>query len=94
MPKYHQVRMSFLFEGDRQEVFRALVSRVEEALRGRIVEVSRLDGVKFILEDGWILIRVSGTEPKIRIYAESEREEGLTELRGIAISALRDLGVG
>ncbi|RLG41786.1 MAG: hypothetical protein DRO01_02205, partial [Thermoproteota archaeon] len=42
----------------------------------------------------WILLRVSGTEPKIRIYAESEREEGLAERRGIAISALRDLGVG
>ncbi len=94
VPKYHQSRMSFLFEGDRQSVFRALVSRVEEALSGRIVGVSRLDGVKLILEDGWILLRVSGTEPKIRIYVESEREEGLTELRKIAISALRELGVG
>lgn len=37
-----------------------------------VAEILTLDGVKFMLEDGsWILFRASGTEPVIRIYAES-----------------------
>jgi phosphoglucosamine mutase len=35
-------------------------------------EVSRVDGVRISLEDGWILIRASGTEPLIRLTAEGE----------------------
>lgn len=37
-----------------------------------IVRVDTLDGVKFYLADGsWLLIRPSGTEPVLRIYAEA-----------------------
>lgn len=39
----------------------------------RIEKIIRIDGVKFILSGGdWILMRPSGTEPLVRIYAESE----------------------
>jgi phosphomannomutase len=42
-------------------------------LGGRaITNVNRLDGVKFHFADGsWLLLRPSGTEPLVRIYAES-----------------------
>ena len=34
-----------------------------------------LDGVKIIFEDdSWMLIRPSGTEPKVRIYTECREE--------------------
>ena len=33
--------------------------------------LSTLDGVKYILDDAWLLIRPSGTEPVLRIYAEA-----------------------
>jgi len=40
-----------------------------------------IDGVKYILEDkAWILIRPSGTEPLIRIYAESTDEKTLNTI--------------
>jgi phosphomannomutase len=40
-----------------------------------------MDGVKFIFEDGsWLLLRPSGTEPVVRIYAESESETELEVL--------------
>ncbi|GEM_PF-6758 len=29
------------------------------------------DGLKFLYDDGWVLLRPSGTEPKYRIYSES-----------------------
>ncbi len=49
----------------------------------RVKEVNRLDGVKFIFEDGsWMLMRPSGTEPLVRIYAEAENEQDLEVLIG------------
>ena len=37
-----------------------------------------IDGFKYVLKDGsWIMIRPSGTEAVIRIYAESDTSEKL-----------------
>ena len=39
----------------------------------KIDKINRLDGVQFLFTDGaWMLMRPSGTEPLVRIYAESE----------------------
>ena len=47
----------------------------------QIARTNRLDGVKFIFEDGsWLLMRPSGTEPVVRIYAESESATDLEVL--------------
>ncbi|MGQ0541386.1 MAG: phosphoglucomutase/phosphomannomutase family protein, partial [Blastocatellia bacterium] len=47
----------------------------------KIEKINRLDGVKFIFADeSWMLMRPSGTEPMVRIYAESESKEDLAEL--------------
>lgn len=46
-----------------------------------VIEVKRLDGVKLILEDGsWLLFRLSGTEPVVRLYAEAATQEHLDRL--------------
>jgi phosphomannomutase len=37
-----------------------------------VAGVSSLDGVKYLLDDdSWLLIRPSGTEPVLRVYAEA-----------------------
>lgn len=47
----------------------------------RVASVNRMDGVKFLFEDGsWLLLRPSGTEPMVRIYAESESASDLEVL--------------
>ncbi len=44
-----------------------------------VAEVSTLDGVKYRLaDDSWLLIRPSGTEPVLRVYAEAP-EAGMVE---------------
>ncbi len=46
-----------------------------------IVKSNTMDGLKLYLSDGsWILIRKSGTEPLLRIYFESDKEEKMKEI--------------
>ena len=48
----------------------------------KIQSKNTLDGLKLYLEDeSWILIRKSGTEPLLRIYFETDKEEKLVELQ-------------
>jgi phosphomannomutase len=59
-----------------------LKNEVPASLGGeKINEVSALDGVKYILaDDSWLLIRPSGTEPSLRVYAEGRSEKMVEEL--------------
>ena len=74
------------------EVARKLPSVRPESLVGqRVVEVNRLDGAKCLREDGtWLLMRLSGTEPLVRIYAEAMSEQETQAL----LSSGRDLILG
>ena len=39
------------------------------------------DGTKYMLEDdSWVLMRASGTEPVVRVYAESSSDEKIKNL--------------
>jgi phosphoglucomutase len=47
----------------------------------QVTEINRMDGVKFIFADGsWVLMRPSGTEPLVRVYAETENLSDLEVL--------------
>ncbi len=47
----------------------------------KVESINRLDGVKFIFADkSWMLMRPSGTEPMVRIYAETENKDDLEVL--------------
>jgi len=49
----------------------------------KVVEVSTRDGVKYIMaDDSWLLIRPSGTEPVLRVYAEGRSQEMVKDLLG------------
>ncbi|MEY2395558.1 MAG: hypothetical protein QOF94_1903, partial [Acidobacteriaceae bacterium] len=52
------------------------------AIGGRkIKSINRIDGLKFIFsDDSWLLVRPSGTEPLVRIYAESESAKDMEVL--------------
>ena len=47
----------------------------------KVIEIQTTDGVKYILsDDSWLLIRPSGTEPVLRVYAEGRDQEMVTAL--------------
>jgi phosphoglucosamine mutase len=47
---------------------------------GEVKDVSLVDGVRLELEDGWVLMRPSGTEPIIRITVEAREQLRAQEL--------------
>ena len=49
-----------------------------------VKEVATTDGTKYIMnDDSWLLIRPSGTEPVLRVYAEGRSEEMVEAFVGI-----------
>ena len=53
----------------------------QRLLSHRVVQVNNSDGVKYLLDDdSWLLIRPSGTEPLLRIYAEARTREEVPQL--------------
>jgi phosphomannomutase len=49
----------------------------------KLAEVSQRDGVKYVMaDDSWLLIRPSGTEPVLRVYAEGRTQDMVKALLG------------
>ena len=66
---------------------------VMEEVRKRTADlrVVAIDGVKVIHEDGWVLIRPSGTEPIFRIFAEAKSQRRAEELGQDGASMVREI---
>ena len=59
-----------------------------------IAEIIDIDGRKMVLDDGsWLMIRASGTEPKVRFYVEARDGEQKAALFETARSMLREIGL-
>lgn len=72
--------MKFLAENPPSKLLKSSVSRVDT-----------FDGVKYSAEDGsWLMLRGSGTEPILRIYAETQTETGVQKLlrQGVNLTKL------
>jgi len=84
-PHYYQRRDLSFPEDQRQTIIKRVGGNLPKSIDGvKVVKVSTTDGFHLILADtSWLLIRFSGTEPVLRIYAESDslaRVEKLLEM--------------
>jgi alpha-D-glucose phosphate-specific phosphoglucomutase len=76
-------RFNFRLQSDQMDIFReALKAKVPNSIAGmKIKKNVTIDGHKFILdENNWIGFRLSGTEPVVRLYAESDSQAKLNKL--------------
>ncbi|HSA59737.1 MAG TPA: phosphoglucomutase/phosphomannomutase family protein [bacterium] len=80
---FHFVREDVhLSDEQRTQVEDAMTKDARGSLAGlKIRGVNRLDGTKYLLETGsWLLLRLSGTEPLLRIYAETHSPQQTRDL--------------
>ena len=62
----------------------------KKLLRSPLAKVDSRDGVKFVAEDStWLMLRGSGTEPVLRIYAEAKSDADVQTLLKLGRSLLR-----
>ncbi len=76
--KLFYVRSDMNYPNDlKPKLFKALEQDPPKKYAGHSIKsVNRQDGVKFMLEDGsWLLFRLSGTEPILRVYSEATSQD-------------------
>lgn len=65
---------------------------VDEFCGKAVTDIDRRDGVKLLLEgDAWVMMRPSGTEPLVRVYAEAATTEEVEELLNAAEQVVTSL---
>lgn len=82
--QYARTDMKLSRPVEKAVMVKMLLDTAPDAIAG--VEIERIettDGVKYYLADGsWLLIRPSGTEPVLRVYAEAADDERVAALLG------------
>jgi len=86
LPHYYMVKEKQAFAG---KDFSLIKSKLEEQFKPESLDF--LDGVKITLEDGWIHIRPSGTEPVIRIITEAKTKKRAESLYQIALEKINEV---
>lgn len=76
--EYDNVRVDLGY-GSREERDRYLAA-LDAYVRGVDAAVTEIDGYRLDYGDGWVLARLSGTEPLLRIYGEARTPERAAEL--------------
>ena len=68
----------------KKQMTQFLVEKAPQEIAGVAIErIDTVDGVKYYVTDGsWLLIRPSGTEPALRVYAEAANDERVAALLG------------
>jgi phosphomannomutase / phosphoglucomutase len=81
LPSYYSEKMKISCSDElKNEVMRRIVDDTSN------FEVDTKDGVKVFTDDGWVIIRPSGTEPIFRCFAEAKKRENAKNLAKWGIS--------
>jgi phosphomannomutase/phosphoglucomutase len=57
-----------------------IISSMREYAKGKKLNVIDIDGVRINFDDSWVIIRASGTESYVRVFAESKSAEKAKKL--------------
>ncbi len=83
LPVYYSEKMKIECPDElKQEVMQKIADETRE------FEVDTTDGVKIFKEEGWVIIRPSGTEPIFRCFAEAKTKENAAKMAEWGISLI------
>lgn len=86
LPKFNIIRQRVPFgQKDKMEAMAELLEYVKSWKPDKIMD---MDGLHSSFKDGWILLRPSGTEEKLKVVIEGETEARAKELYDMAIEAV------
>jgi phosphomannomutase/phosphoglucomutase len=89
-PKYHQLKRAI----DCPNALKvAVTNHALASVKANYpkAKVDTKDGVKIIFDDGWLLLRPSGTEPVFRCFAESRQKKRTQELLSLGLDWIDDI---
>jgi phosphomannomutase len=89
-PKYHQLKRAIDCPNQLKE---AVTNHALKSVKANYpkAKVDTKDGVKVIFDDGWLLLRPSGTEPVFRCFAESRQKKRTKELLSLGLDWIDDI---
>jgi phosphoglucosamine mutase len=80
VPQFVTLREKLTCDNDlKKRVLTSIEKNIKQAFPA-FKELSTVDGVRITLEEGWLLIRASGTEPLVRITVEGESSEAARDI--------------
>jgi phosphoglucosamine mutase len=74
IPAYPVIRMNISGKVNMDELRKSLIRELKP------ISSDSIDGIRLNFKDGWLLVRPSGTEPKIRFTAEARRQSSVDHL--------------
>jgi len=77
IPVYHNVKRKIDADDDGKK---KIVARVLAYSKEKKHDHTTIDGVRINFKDGWVIVRASGTEPYVRIFAEARSEARAKDL--------------
>lgn len=86
LPTYPSVRDSFSFDRSDRSMVEERLAQEMSSMEG---ELATVDGYRVDLGHGWVLVRLSGTEPKVRLTAEARNEKDLGVIAELARKKVR-----
>lgn len=79
--RYYYLRQDLKIDRPASKKLYERFKKIKSVLGKKVIEIKDYDGIKLICSDeSWVMVRLSGTEPIIRIYAESKSLEKTHEL--------------
>ncbi len=91
VPKYYSTPAISIPVDD--EIKFKVIDYTSEILGEMGIELNRIDGVKAVFDEGWLLVRASNTKPEVKVRAEATTRTGLkrmiTLIRGILQDAIK-----
>ncbi|OPY34163.1 MAG: Phosphoglucosamine mutase [Methanomassiliicoccales archaeon PtaU1.Bin124] len=87
LPSFPSTRESFMFNAQERDIVRGKIAAEMNLVKCQ--KLITVDGFRAEFEDGWFLIRLSGTEPKVRVTVEARSKDEVDRLMNIARSIVK-----